>query len=152
MERKIARKMIKARREFEIFPGNHKYNHKYNYRYNNETINMKTRKSINKNKTNITKYRKENNNILKKIEGLSKLLLAGILMAAISIHSNTIHKHGVNEPEDYANYGGIQGKFNEMDVKGRIKNKIIDEAMIQGVDPNLALAIAETESHFNQTS
>ena len=39
--------------------------------------------------------------------------------------------------------------FPETGEKSKIKNKIIAEAERQGVDPNLALAVAEQESQFN---
>lgn len=41
------------------------------------------------------------------------------------------------------------GRYKETDEKSKIKNKIIKEARSQGIDPALALGLAEQESSFN---
>ena len=154
MDREIGRKMTNARKEFKKSP---RYNEYYNpYTKTNITNpqyhKVRPRYNPNNQGRRVSKYKKKNLSLLQKMEKLTRLLLAGILITAISLHNNNLAKHGLNEPTDYNDFGGISGRFDDNDPKGRVKNKIIDEAIRQGVDPNLALGIAETESQFSQSA
>ena len=89
------------------------------------------------------------NSILKGMEAIFKLVvLAGIALFSISKY---IDVKNSRFDSSYSPYGesSYNGRYEGNDEKTVIKNKIIDEAEKQGVDPAWALAIAEQESHFN---
>lgn len=81
--------------------------------------------------------------ILKSEQGLILLGALALLGAIKSLNKE-------DESGDYGDYSSSYGRYEEKDEKSKIKNKIIDEAEKQGVDPALALAMAEAESGFSQ--
>lgn len=91
---------------------------------------------------------------LKVIETVQKTKLGLIMLGAAALLSTVAYLKNLadgNTDGDYTgtpeSYDGVH--YSGSDEKTQIKNKIIDEAKAQGVDPNLALAVADQESAFN---
>lgn len=150
-DHKIGKEMLNARRNFKEF---RQYNEYYSpcTKSNLTLPRSRKRRPTYKYDREIQKLRKKKKILLNDFVGLTLKIATGVLLFAAATKTMNKDKHGFNEPEDYSEYGGINGRFNDNSYEGRVKNKIIDEAIKQGVDPNLALGIAETESHFNQNA
>ena len=90
-------------------------------------------------------------------ETFTKLtMLVGVLALGFMGLKSYLEKLDIKDLEGNV-YGGEQGdytgaEYDNSTEQGRVKNKIIAEAKRQGVDPAFALAVAETESHFNQNA
>lgn len=104
----------------------------------------------------LTKQTKENNNILKKLTKQTGVVAASILIGVALIVSlkTIIENIGGGSFSGFGGdfEGGFGGHVPDSKPNAKVKNKIIDEANKQGVDPTLALAVAEQESGFNQNA
>lgn len=90
------------------------------------------------------------NALLKGMETLLNFaILAGVALFSISKILDKVDMGGTPYGGEGESYDVTSGKFDETDEKNIIKNKIIAEAEKQGVDPALALGLAEQESNFN---
>lgn len=117
----------------------------------NELLNIKQSPIKPKNLLkNVYKLKKEKEHLNKGLKGLSAgltVISAGIflIVASIAIKNKItltkLEKEDISKP---------QAHFTGSSRKTTIKNKIIDEATRQGVDPALALSLAEAESGFRQ--
>ena len=79
--------------------------------------------------------------------------IGAVALLGIYVYLKT--KDGDIEPFESGGYSedgsvvDFNGYYEETSETNKIKNKIIAEAKAQGVDPNLALAVAQQESGFN---
>ena len=111
--------------------------------------------------------RKKGKNPFNKIEGLIKqknklldstlaklgIIVTGVLLIATSfITLKNSLSSGEGGTDSYGAPIDDYGHYVGNDEQTKIKNKIIDEAQRQGVDPSFALAIAKNESGFRQNA
>lgn len=132
MDREIGRKMTNARRQFEQFPRYQEYYNPYTKTNMTQPQPRYTRPRRNNQSQNrrINKYKKKNKSLLQKMEGLTRLLLAGILLAAFSIN---IKDRGTGKYENY-NQGQVVASgpsSNKLSLEGKKSLK-----SFEGFKPN----------------
>lgn len=104
-----------------------------------------------------TQGRKTHSTANEMLQNFTRLtMLVGVIALGIVGLKAYLDKLNIKDLEGNV-YGGEAGEtysggYDNSTEQGRVKNKIIAEAQRQGVDPAYALAVAETESHFNQNA